>query len=297
MSKKYCPYCAVQVGASEFWRQIKKSGHYRRKSDNRIVQIFRCLRCLKYFSTATLDLCYRQHKRHKNSELSVDFASSTSMRRCAKNHSLSRTTVLRKHAFLFRPAAKEARERNLSLPKAKEVQFDDLETFEHTKCKPLSVTLAVEKKTRRILGFEVSQMSAKGTLAKKARKKYGPRKDERARGRARLFKSIESLIDANALIESDQNPYYLRDVRRFFPHATYITHKGQRGSLSGQGELKKVRFDPLFSLNHTCAMLRDNIKRLGRKTWCTTKKPENLRAAIAIYVQFHNSSLIKQPTS
>ena len=30
---------------------------------------------------------------------------------------------------------------------AMEIQFDDLETHEHTKCKPLSVALAVERKT------------------------------------------------------------------------------------------------------------------------------------------------------
>jgi len=38
--------------------------------------------------------------------------------------------------------------------------------------------------------------------------------------------------------------------------ATHRTVKGRRGSIAGQGELKKIGFDPLFSLNHTCAMLR-----------------------------------------
>ena len=64
---------------------------------------------------------------------------------------------------------------NQNFKPAAEVEFDDLETFEHTKCKPLSVTLMVEYKTRRILGFEVSQMPAKGRIAHIARKKYGPR--------------------------------------------------------------------------------------------------------------------------
>lgn len=212
-------------------------------------------------------------------------------------NSLSRTTVSRKLKFLGMIAEAKLSELNHAHPRATEIQFDDLETFEHSKCKPLSVTLAVEKKTRRILAFEVSQMAAKGNLVAIARKKYGPRRDTRASGRARLFKNLQTLVESNARIESDQNPYYPQDVRRFFPRATHIGHKGQRGSLSGQGELKKVRFDPLFSLNHTCAMLRDNIKRLGRKTWCTTKRPENLRASLAIYALFHNTLLIKQPTS
>jgi len=295
--KRYCPYCAVQAGLSEGWRQVKKSGHYRRRSDRRRVQIFQCLRCKKYFSGATQDLCYRQKKRHKNPEIVIDLASSTSLRRCAKNQGLSRTTLARKLKFLGMIAQIKLGELNHAHAKAKEIQFDDLETFEHSKCKPLSVTLAVEKKTRRILGFEVSQMAAKGKLAGIARKKYGYRRDTRARGRARLFKTLQPIVEENARIESDQNPYYPRDVKRHFPRATHIGHKGQRGSLTGQGELKKVRFDPLFSLNHTCAMLRDNVKRLGRKTWCTTKRPENLRASLAIYALYHNTLLISQPTS
>src|SRR5208282_3338540 len=96
------------------------------------------------------------------------------------------------------------------------MEFDDLETFVHTKCKPLSVTLAVEEKTRRILGVEVSQMPCKGTLAKISVKRYGFRKDERAEGRRRLFEKISSLLNEGALIKSDENPHYVNDVKRHF---------------------------------------------------------------------------------
>ena len=61
----------------------------------------------------------------------------------------------------------------------------------------------------------------------------------------------------------------------------------------GQGELKKIGKDPLFSLNHTAAMLRANINRLFRRTWRTTKKPERLADHIALYVWYHNSELIQ----
>ncbi len=173
-----------------------------------------------------------------------------------------------------------------------ELQFDDLETFEHTKLKPLSVTLAVEKKTRQIIGFEVSRMPAKGLLAKKSVKKYGIRIDERSQARDRLFRRLRGKIAPHALIQSDENPHYKKDVNEFFPHALHLTVKGQRGAITGQGELKKIGFDPLFSLNHTCAMLRANINRLFRRTWCTTKKIQPLIDHIEIYVLFHNSRLI-----
>jgi hypothetical protein len=193
--------------------------------------------------------------------------------------------------FLAQQATLDLRERNLKDAPIEIMEFDDMETFEHTKCKPISITLAVESKSRRILGFQVSQMPAKGHLTRISVKKYGVRKDLRKQGRDILFRSLQPFVHENAKIKSDENPHYQSDVIKFFPHCDYETHKGRRGSIVGQGELKKIRFDPLFSINHTCAMLRANINRLFRRTWCTTKRLDRLSAHIAIYTQYHNQNL------
>jgi len=173
-----------------------------------------------------------------------------------------------------------------------EMQFDDLETFEHSKMKPLSVTIALEKDSRFILGYEVSRMPAKGLLAKPSVKKYGIRKDERAAGRDRLFRKIQSVIAEKALVQSDQSPHYPSDVRKYFPNSIHETTAGRRGCVVGQGELKAGGYDPLFTLNHNFAMLRDNIKRLSRRTWCTTKRIQGLCDLIDIYIHYHNTELI-----
>jgi hypothetical protein len=177
------------------------------------------------------------------------------------------------------------------LSRLSSIQFDDLETHEHTKCKPLSVALAVNSETREILGFQVSKMPAKGLLAKRAIRKYGYRKDERKRGWNALFKTIEPLLNPSAVIESDENPHYPIPLKRYLPKAVHIRHKGARGSTGGQGELKKLAFDPLFALNHTCAMLRANLNRLFRKTWCTTKTTQGLLDHLSIYQLYHNENL------
>jgi len=171
------------------------------------------------------------------------------------------------------------------------IQFDDLETSEHSKCKPLSVCVAVDEKTRKILGFEVSPMPARGPLAPLARRKYGYRKDERQQGWRRLMQTLKPLVSDRATITSDQNPHYPPIVARHFPGAKHVSVKGRRGCIAGQGELKKIGFDPLFSLNHTCAMLRANLNRLFRRTWCTTKKREGLIDHLSLYVIYHNTVL------
>ena len=288
-----CQNCSPRDPSSDPRNSIVRAGFYRRKSDGRWVQRFRCVRCRKYFSLATFHPCYRQNKRHLNDRLRRLFSSGVSQRRAAKLLNLSRTTIARKFLFLGQRALSELEESNKSRPLCQIVEFDDLESFEHTKYKPLSVPLMVESGSRRILGFEVAKMPAKGLLSKAGLKKYGRRADERSAKRKLLFEKTRPLIHPEALIKSDQNPYYRRDVKRYFPAATHKAYKGQRGSIVGQGELKKIRFDPLFSLNHTCAMLRANINRLFRKTWCTTKISTRLKLHLAIYAVYHNNTLIE----
>ncbi len=177
------------------------------------------------------------------------------------------------------------------------IQFDDLETSEHTKCKPLSVVLVVEPTNRKILNFKVSRMPAKGLLAKRAQRKYGLRRDERPVGWNRVLDEVKPYLNPAVLITSDENPHYPSIIKKHLPGSTHVQIKGGRGAVTGQGELKKLKFDPIFALNHTCAMLRANMSRLIRQTWCTTKTIEGLRAHLAIYVDYHNRVLTPKPTS
>ena len=285
--KQECPKCLSSTV------HHSKSGFFVRKSDNRKLRRYICKHCKSTYSQATFQSCYRQKKRRLNPRIHELLNSSVSQRRIAKLLKISRRTVAKKHKFIASVKRIENDKDFVNGPMVHEVQFDDLETIEHTKLKPLSVIMAVEKSTRRILGFRVCQMPAKGHLAKLSRKKYGYRVDMRAKGREDLFKNLALKVSEDAVIDSDQSPHYPGSVRRWFPNATHNRFEGKRGCVAGQGELKKVSFDPLFTLNHTFAMLRANINRLVRKTWCTTKDPERLKDHIEIYVNYHNRMLLK----
>jgi hypothetical protein len=223
------------------------------------------------------------------------FSSGVSQRRMAILLQVNQKTIVRKFRMMAARARTEHETRLSELAQSpiSEIQFDDLETFEHTKCKPLSVTLAVNKKTREILGFQVSRMPASGRLAEVSRRKYGYRKDERQKGWDLMFRTLRALVRFGACLESDQNPHYPKFIKRHLKNVCHIAHPGARGAITGQGELKKLVFDPLFALNHTCAMLRANLNRLFRRTWCTTKKPEGLIDHLSIYLRYHNKILIQ----
>ena len=277
---------------------FKKAGHFHRKWDRARIQRYRCLKCGRFFSDSTDTLCFRQQKPDLNSSVLHLICSSTALRRIALILRVNRKTAVRKGNFLAKMGAEYLKNLSQTYGPFQEIQFDDMETHEHSKWKPLSITIAVsqKRKKRLILGVQVSQMPAKGKLAALARKKYGPRKDQRAQGRARLFQDLKPLVCDDAIIRSDQNPHYVEDVRKHFPSCTHKTHKGRRGCIVGQGELKRGGYDVLFTLNHTFAMIRDNLKRLGRRTWCTTKKAERLQGQLGIYALYHNEFLLKKKT-
>jgi transposase-like protein len=285
-----CPYCSKHKDYVIDIRTVVRFGRYHRVSDSKDVKRYRCRLCKRTFSQATTDSCFRQKKRQRNNQILELLASGVSQRRIARLLRIQRKTVARRLIFLGNFCDEKLRIET-TLTEVTHLQFDDLETFEHTKLKPVAVLLAVVGGTRQILAIGVASMVAKGRLSKQSVRKFGRRTDDRAKVRRDLFRNIAPSIAHEAIIKSDSNPYYTEDVKKFFPGRTHWTCIGQRGAITGQGELKKVKYDPIFSLNHTCAMLRANIARLIRKTWCTTKKRERLAHHLAIYAYYHNREL------
>ena len=170
---------------------------------------------------------------------------------------------------------------------AKELQFDEMETIHHTKCKPLSIALVVNE-SYEILEAKVAEMPAKGKLAQFSVKKYGARKDERTEKMHEAFISVKAkLLQLPLLIKSDANPSYQKIVRTHFPQMQYtqFNQAEKKRRLDRLHEkLSKRRFDPLFAVNHKSALLRSHIKRLTRRSWCTTKKPENLQLHLDLFI-------------
>lgn len=280
-----CPHCNNSKAI------IKKSGFYSKKCGRspRIQRYF-CHSCKKSFSNQTATLTFRDQKPHVYSHVFRLACSSMSQRRMAELLNLHRDTVARKIKKLAREARRQTQMTRPSI-KAEHVIFDEMETFEHSKCKPLTIAVAVDEKSRRILSLDVAQMSPKGHLVEIARKRYGRRPDRRKFALRKMVIAIKESSPGLKTLKSDESPRYAPLVKRHFPKIHYQQFKGRRGCVVGQGELKAGGRDPLFALNHTCAMVRDNLKRLSRRTWCTTKKPERLQDLLDLYQWFHNKKL------
>jgi transposase-like protein len=280
-----CPRCFSAQS------KITKKGIFTTKR-GRKVRRFKCHSCGKTFSDQTVKPGYRLRRYHLRNRVFREFCRGIAQREIAIELRIHRDTVAR----LLKAIASESRRQNekvrrQSAPRV--VVFDEMETFEHTKCKPVSIVVAVEEGTRKILALEAASMPAKGHLAAVSRKKYGYRADHRP---AALRKVLGGLARYKGLelVKSDQSPRYPPYLRECLPLVRHEAFKGRRGCVVGQGELKRGGFDPLFSLNHTCARIRDLIKRLSRRTWCTTKLIERLQMFLDIFMCHFNKRLSGQ---
>jgi transposase-like protein len=275
--------------------RIVRKGSFRRSSDSKSLARFRCLVCQRSFSQASYSPCFGQKKRRLNAPIYLLLATHSNLSSIARTLRINPKTVVRKLLFLSTQAA-QRHESFLNAIEAsgallKHLHFDEMQSFEHTKCKPLSIPLAVDPLKRKILGFGVCSMPANGPLARVAMRKYGPRADDRSAEAHRVLGRLSRVIDPRAEVTTDQNPNYPRWLRRHFPMITHVAEKGRDGCVVGQGELKGGGFDPLFSLNHTAAMIRAHVSRLFRRTWNTTKQPDRLAAHLMIYADYHNNVL------
>ncbi len=274
-----CPICSAPA--------IKR-GVFIRSSDRRHIQRFHCKKCNKSFSTQTLNFDYRLRKRSHNQLVFRLICSGLSQRRCALLLGLKQESIARRVRLFGNTSKMNLKAYRKNRSKIKIINIDEMETFEHTKCKPLTLPIAVEEKTRKIVALGVAPIAAKGRLAMVSRKKYGRRECRRSQVLDQVFTDLKDCCTEKTKFKSDESIHYPKRIKKFFHSAPHTVFKGLRGCVTGQGELKSARFDPLFTLNHTYAMFRDNLNTLARRTWCTCKKPKMLEHLLYMYSWFHN---------
>jgi hypothetical protein len=132
-------------------------------------------------------------------------------------------------------------------------------------------------------------MPSKGRLAKISYEKYGFRKDEREEVLKQCFEDLQGLRPQE--VYSDAKPSYRKYVQDFFPgviHRVENHSEKERHRDRLHEKYQKKKYDPMFRLNQRCAKLRADIRRLTRRSWCTTKLKENLQKHLELYCFYNN---------
>ena len=276
----HCPRCLNT--------RTKKNGFYRQKLTRRYIQRYQCLSCKKKFGSSTHSITYKQKKPFINHRIFTDLCSCVSLRRIALNLSISYSTVYSRFLWLSTLAEKAQTQFLNSLSQPSELYLDEMESIEHTKLKPLTIPLIVDEE-QRILGVGVGEIPSKGHLAGISRKKYGPRQDD---SRTKMQEILAKLPDRlhPQIVHSDGKTSYVELIKARWPGCEHQQHPRRATKVKEEPHLKhhKLRYDPMFSINQRCAKLRSDVKRLVRRSWCTTKKPINLYKHLMIYACYNN---------
>jgi hypothetical protein len=207
-------------------------------------------------------------------------------RRMALVLGVNRKTIVRKFRFAAK-AARAAHARWLrSLQKSpSKIQLDEMETFEHTRLKPVTLVLAVNEETGAILDVKAAPLHYKGRLAALAFAKYGPRPDHSPNALHQVLRKLRRIAHPQLTITTDGNARYPGTIRRTLPNAA---HRVCQPLPASEKTLRPNLNDPLFTLNHTAAKIRHDLSRMARKSWVTTKKISQLQQHLDLYIAWNN---------
>lgn len=313
-----CPKCGLTDDS------IVKKGYTTPKHNYQPFPRYLCTGCKYEFSSHS----HRTNKFHKKPEINAEVfkwvCSGVSLAQIARNLKIDKKTIERKVVWLS-DQSKIAHQKHLYDPSSSanqvaHVQIDEMETFESTRLKPLSITIAINAETGFIFALDVATMNCHGKLAAKSREKYGLRRDTRRVSLKRVLNTIKnckelrsetSAIDdktTSVVVESaitvknatdspmifscDSKKTYIPDIKSLFPDAEirqYLLSKQKRG--------EPKLHDPLFTINHLCARLRSDVAPLARKSWTTTKSVKGLQNLLWIYLAWINKYDIANNTN
>ena len=161
-----------------------RDGYYTRKHSKQKVLKYKCTACGKCFSTSTLTrkASAPQFKKPELTALIFElYCSRMSMRRIAKVLKCSIGTVQSRVVWLGDRCRKYHDEAiKIGLLKTTHLHFDEMEGYEHTKLKPVSIALGVDGTNGKIIEVKVCEMKMRGPTAGLSHIIYPNRIDQRS---------------------------------------------------------------------------------------------------------------------
>jgi len=174
------------------------------------------------------------------------------------------------------------------LPGNRVYMLDEIETFEQKAIWPLSVPVLIDKTSGFVVGTAVAPIrrvaragSARRAWLEREERRHGKRVDRSLEVLRRLLLAFGALLEGRpASLWSDMKSAYSRLCRQLF--------RGQLTHCRWSGRAPRDARNPLFMINLTDAMLRDNNGRLRRRSWLVSKKAACLELQLALFVGYRN---------
>jgi transposase-like protein len=284
----FCPdrNCPNHLQPARFF--YKRTGYYKPQCRTEPVPRFKCKTCNRGFSRQTFRADYGHRRPEINVAMLEMIVSGTGLRQIARMLKIGSRSIqarLRRFGTLH---TKLHDRLCPSLPAGRTFVFDEEETYEAASIRPLTVPLVVEAETWFVVSTAVGTIRRRAKKGSKRREKQDREEEERGVRRDQSAKCVKQMLEAlqrrvpegSLELLSDEKPSYQKIVQELFgERATHVTISG---------EAPRTPANPLFPVNNTIAMTRDNCGRLRRDSWLVSKRAQDLRHQLALYVVYRN---------
>ena len=268
-----------------------RKGYFHPRCRSHPVPRFRCRFCRKGFSRQTFRADYRDHRPDVNGMVFWLLISGVGLRQTARYTGLTFRCIEMK----FRKIGRHLRGLNTNLrgflPADSRLQFDELETYEGRRnTRPLTVPVLIERSSRFVIWGESAPIRPRGKMTEarlraiaEDEKRYGPRHDE---SRACCLKVLSR---GAHLVRDHEKVVFESDEKSTYPIlAKQVFGEERLEHLTTSSKLVRGTWNRLFPINHTEAMMRDNLGRMRRESWLVSKKGWCLDLGVQYFFAYRN---------
>ena len=262
-------------------------GFHRPQCRSAPVPRYRCRGCRRTFSRQTFRHDYRDRRPHFNKRLFELLVSGVGQRQCARVLGLSLRSVQKKMHKLTVTCAHLHENLSPRLPSGLTYVLDEEETYESASIRPLTMAVLIEKESWFVVATAVGsirRMAPQGTARRRRQERderlHGRRKDESSSCVRQVLAALSKRVAGPLELRTDQKASYGSIARGVFgDRLRHVTTAGTR---------IRTTHNPLFPINTTLAMTRDNCGRLRRRSWLVTKKAPWLRSHMSAFTVYRN---------
>jgi hypothetical protein len=223
-----------------------------------------------------------------------DMISKVTMRQSARLRRHSRSTIAHRLRLIGRHCgdAHSSWLRHARIDDATKARFqlDELETYEtDRRLFPVTVPILIESRTYFVVDVRTAPLPARGSLSLALRRRkaalerrHGRRRSGSSRAVRESFAVLERLLPLGGTVRvrTDRKSTYPGIIRSVF---------GARARHDRRSSKSKRNYgNPLFPINHTLALVRDNVSRLVRRTWAAAKLRERLGLHLSMWIVWRN---------
>jgi transposase-like protein len=280
------PICPSHNSTST--KKYQKYGYYKTKHNGQPVPRYKCNFCSKTLSGRSMLGNEKLKKPELTEEIFKLYCERMSIRGISRVLKIDKETVMSRIAYLgmlclrYHNAYLKA-----GLFKSDIINYDEMETKEITKLKPISVGIACCGYTGFIIDAQACEMPAKRGSSR-AIAKYGFRPDFRGVACDDVLGAAKLCCPNDVTIIADDKRAYRAWFKRSFPQAKIFQAKRLQMNV-----LFPAALHDKFKMDGVCANIREDVSRFTRRSRIITKRMSMLQAHLYMYMAYHNGYNIR----